>query len=79
MYRKPLTIDGTLGRLEETDLATRLETAIAANRQSGSDRHRGRQKAHLRYGRQSFHTRRGEGGKDSTLHVAKAIADYAAN
>ena len=29
MYRKPLTIDATLVRLEETDLATRLEAAIA--------------------------------------------------
>ena|SRR5205823_5732779 len=30
MYRKPLTIDGTLGRLEVTDLATRLARIVIA-------------------------------------------------
>jgi hypothetical protein len=60
MYRKPLTIDATLATLDwlkETDMATRLETAIAANRQSGSDRHRGRQGAHLRHGWQGLNAR----------------------
>ena len=30
-------------------------------------------------GRRATRTRRGEGGKDSTLDVAKAIADYASS
>ena len=59
MYRKPLTIDATLVRLEETDLATRLEAAIARVIKEGK-----------------VHTY-DMGGKDSTLDVAKAIADYA--
>src|SRR5436190_24122138 len=55
-----LTAKLMLDWLKETEMATRLETAIAANRQSGSDRHRRRQSAHLRHGRQSVHVRRCE-------------------
>jgi isocitrate/isopropylmalate dehydrogenase len=64
MYRKPLTIDATLATLDwlkETDMATRLETAIARVIAEGKVR--------------TYDM----GGKDSTLDVAKAIADYASS
>ena len=59
MYCKPLTIDVTLGRLKETEMATRLESAIARPIAEGQVR--------------TYDI----GGKNSTLDVAKAIAEYA--
>jgi isocitrate/isopropylmalate dehydrogenase len=59
MYRKPLTIDATFARLKETEMATRLETAIARVIAEGRVR--------------TYDM----GGKDSTLDVAKEIANYA--
>ena len=50
-------------------MATRLETAVARVIVEGKVR---------TYDMSAIgRTRRGEGGKDSTLDVAKAIADYA--
>jgi len=74
-----LTAKLMLDRLKETEMATRLETAIDANRQAGSDRHHGRQSAHLQH---VWSPRRhglavARAARDSTLDVAKAIADYA--
>ena len=60
------------GRLKETEMATRLESAIAANTNPA--------RIVIAEGEVRTHNmsgRRGEGGKDSTLDVAKAIADYA--
>jgi hypothetical protein len=54
--------------------------ARQSSRFSHCARHRGRQSPHLRKTcpvPAATRTRRGEGGKDSTLDVAKAIADYA--
>jgi hypothetical protein len=59
--------------LKEADMATRLETAIARVIAEGKS-------AHLRKTcpvAAATRARRGEGGKDSTLDVAKAIASYA--
>jgi len=61
MYRKPLTIHATLAMLKETEMATRLETAIARVIAEGKVR--------------TYDM----GGKDSTLDVARAIADYASS
>ena len=85
-------MDVTFGRLEETEMATRLETAIARVIKEGKVRTyiwaaRPQRLMSLKrlpttrvndmsaIGR----TRRGEGGKDSTLDVAKAIADSASS
>jgi hypothetical protein len=59
IYRKPLTTDATLDWLKETEMATRLESAVARVIKEGKVR------------------TSDMGGKDSTLDVAKAIADYA--
>jgi isocitrate/isopropylmalate dehydrogenase len=57
--------------LRETEKATRLETAIARVIAEGKVR---------TYDMSAIgRTRRGQGGKDSTIDVAKAIADYASS
>ncbi len=61
MYRKPLTMHATFERSKETEMATRMESAIARVIAEGKVR--------------TYDM----GGKDSTIDVAKAIADYASS
>jgi isocitrate/isopropylmalate dehydrogenase len=64
-----LTAKLMLDWLNETERATRLESSIARVIAEGKVR---------TYDMSAIgRTRRGEGGKDSTLDIAKAIADYA--